>query len=296
MKKEKVDILVYTAMNDRHTVSRLFCISMKRFIDNFRLYSFKVFAVVSKQESVDMCNEFRFDSFMTENSPLGRKFNKGLEIAMERYDFKYVLIMGDDDILLDKAALYYHRAIQQNVFHGGFRSLYFWKPSEHKAMNYSYAARGLSENKLIGCGRIIHKEAIEAAGWRQDIQISRQVSQGRIIGKISPGFVYQFSHKITKYLCGMKFGKIAGEPYFRLWDDQQEKALDNESEMKLIFAGYMPNVITPRNEEPLAIDVKSGTNIWPFERYSEYGEDVNELELTRQLSSVENYYVDKMLR
>lgn len=296
MKKGKVDILVYTAMNDRHTVSRLFCMSMKRFIDNFRLYSFKVFAVVSKQESVDMCNEFKFDSFMTENSPLGRKFNKGLEIAMERYDFKYVLIMGDDDILLDKAALYYHRVIEQNVLYGGFRSLYFWKPSEYKAMNYSYTARGLSDNKLIGCGRIIHKEAIEAAGWRQDIQISRQISQGRIIGKISPGFVYQFSHKITKYLCDMKFGRIAGEPYFGLWDDQQEKALDNESEMRLIFAGYMPKVITPRNEEPLAIDVKSGTNIWPFERYSEYGEDVNELELTGQLSNVENYYVDKMLR
>ncbi|HNG68586.1 MAG TPA: hypothetical protein PLP63_06560 [Saprospiraceae bacterium] len=296
MKKGKVDILVYTAMNDRHTVSRLFCMSMKRFIDNFRLYSFKVFAVVSKQESVDMCNEFKFDSFLTENSPLGRKFNKGLEVAMERYDFNYVLIMGDDDILLDKAALYYHRAIKKNVLHGGLGALYFWKPSEHKAMNYSYTTRGLSDNKLIGCGRIIHKEAIEAAGWRQDIQISRQITQGKIMGKISPGFVYQFSHKISKYLCDMKFGRIAGEPYFGLWDDQQEKALDNESEMKLIFAGYMPEVITPKDESPLAIDVKTGANIWPFERYSEYGEDVNELELIGQISRSETQYIDENLR
>lgn len=292
---EKFDILIYTAMNNRHTISRLWCISIKSFIEEMKHFKIKVLAVVSEQESVDQCKEFGFDSVLTENKPLGRKFNYGLETALKAYDFEYMILMGDDDIFLPVAWQYYTMAISDKVKYGGLGSLYFWNPKTRQTLSYSYIDRGMSDIKLVGCGRLIHREAINAAGWYQEVQVKKHISKGKILGKLSPGWLYSFRAPVAKYLTDMKYVAPTDYIRFELWDNNQNSALDKESEIRLILAGYMPELIAPVSQR-MIVDIKSGTNIWPYDTYIEYGEDVNEIEVIGRIRKNELQYVDQFLR
>jgi hypothetical protein len=86
--------------------------------------------------------------------------------------------------------------------------------------------------------------------------------------------------------AGRLFSREAVELAFLdgvLWDKKANRSLDFISENRLIDLGFPPCKFG--EEAPYIIDIKSGVNIWGFERYRN-GEAVNYAELKNRLREV----------
>lgn len=284
MAKQKVKILVYTAMFNRPRISQLFAIAIKRFIadapDNV---SVEVFSTVSEKESESVCNANGITHFWHPNRPLGRKWNAGMQYCLTHLQFDYVLIMGDDDIISSKAWPLIMEKIEAGDHYFGFHGIYFVNSKNPQAARFSY--RGKSDNnKLIGCGRFISRQAITDAGFKTEIRFVDDFNHGLISAK-SGDTLLVFS-RYAEYLvkCGHAVYTATAE-IFALWRDSQESGMDHESETNLIQAGYFPSTI--ESKQPLMADIKSGQNIWPYHTRAALGTRVPYVEAISLLSKKE---------
>jgi hypothetical protein len=261
MAKQKIKILVYTAMFNRPKVSALFATAIKRFIaDAPKNVSVMVFSTVSEEQSMQVCLDNGFSYLYHENKPLGRKWNAGMRHCLNKFSFDYALIMGDDDIISSEAWPLIMEQIEDGNQHFGFQSIYFVNSEKPQAARFTY--RGKSDNnKLIGCGRFISKEALLAAGLKNEVKFVTDFSHGLITAK--QGDTLLVYSRYAEYLvkCGHAVYTATAEA-FALWRDSQDSGLDHESETNLIHAGYFPYAIhTPK---PLMSDIKSSQNIWSY--------------------------------
>jgi hypothetical protein len=64
----------------------------------------------------------------------------------------------------------------------------------------------------------------------------------------------------------------------------RNKALDSESHSRLTAAGYSCKVV-PTKRVPL-VDVKSGVNIWPFDRWRRHGNKCSDTDALWMVSDV----------
>jgi hypothetical protein len=268
MAKQKVKILVYTAMYNRPKVSALFATAIKRFIAEApKNVKVEVYATVSEPDSQIVCINNGFHYAKHPNKPLGRKWNAGMLFCLQKLNFDYALIMGDDDIISSNA----WPIIMEQIEHGnpyfGFQSIYFVNSEKPQAARFTY--RGKSDNdKLIGCGRFISKEALLAAGLKHEVKFIADFNHGLITAK--EGDTLLVYSRYAEYLvkCGHAVYTATAET-FALWRDNQDTGLDHESETNLIHAGYFPYAIhTPK---PLMADIKSSQNIWAYETRASRG-------------------------
>jgi glycosyltransferase involved in cell wall biosynthesis len=256
-------ILIYTAMNKRHNVSRLWAIGIKRFIDAApEGVECTVLVVASEDESVPLCKEFGFEIHRAPNSPLGKKFNSGLQYAMEKLPWDYCLLFGDDDLISSEAWAHYLPVMQQGYPYFGFNSIYFYSPGQQKARLFSYAMQGCPD-KLIGCGRGFRRDILDHVCWNATVMFRAPYTAG--------GCAFPANTKITMpvykadYLNKQKVAEIHSEqPYFAFWKDEQQKGLDNESEIRLLMNGFQPYVIET--------DVKTGMNLWGYDHFISMGQ------------------------
>lgn len=268
MAKQKIKILVYTAMFNRPRISSLFATAIKRFIaDAPANVKVEVFATVSESESMDVCIDNKFNYLYHENKPLGRKWNAGMLHCLRTFKFDYVLIMGDDDIISSEAWPLIMEQIEMGNHYFGFQGIYFVNSVKPQAAGFTY--RNKSDNdKLIGCGRFISKQALLAAGLKQEIKFIADFSHGLITAK--QGDTLLVYSRYAEYLvkCGHAVYTATAET-FALWRDGQDSGMDHESETNLIQAGYFPHAI--HTTKPVMADIKSGQNIWAYETRARRG-------------------------
>lgn len=276
-------VLIYTAMNTRHTVSELWCFGINRFIaaapDGVEC---SVLAVISETESEVLLRRFGFGFVYSPNQPLGNKFNRGLTMALDAHDFDYLMLMGDDDLISVEAWSYYLPLMQSGMTYFGFHSIYFYSPAEAKAVAFDYRSTGPT-NKLIGCGRMFHRSALEAVAYQLPVTFNRpytvagaNFAQGETVWLP----VYQ-----AEYFIKMGLAQPKGDVEVRLWNPTQQRGLDNESEVRLLLNGYMPFAIdTPR---PMMTDVKTEANIWSFNNFISVGTHCSVGEATSFFGSAE---------
>lgn len=248
-------------MYNRAKVSELFCLSIERIKKKYKSkYTIKLHAVVSEEASKNVCVKYGATFTECENFPIGNKWNAGLLDALNRFDFDYVLIMGDDDIMSNDLLRMYSPYIRRGEDYFGVNSIYFYSPSMESALSFEYKDKG---NKLMGCGRMISRKAITKAGYQIMIEPTKNFCYYGIsfIGgqpKTIP--LYQ-----AEYLQKMNFVKIISNCAFQLWSANQNNGLDMQSEMNLLFNGFPPLLI--ETDKPLITDVKTEQNIWKFTHF-----------------------------
>jgi len=274
-------VMIYTAMHGRHMVSRLWCEGVKRFIaESPSNILCDVFVVVDDHPSERLCIEYGFDYGWHSNDYLGKKFNAGLKNIMEWYTFDYLLITGSDDLIFTHAWDAYLPCIERKQDYFGFESIYFYSVEREEAIRFSYASAG-QPSRLVGCGRMISISALKNAVYYMKVQFRHDFHYAGINYRVGDQAV--FLSRIATYLCGAGHATPISN-HFGLWNDLQQHGMDNESEMRLIVAGYSPKVIF--SDMPFMIDIKTEENIWKYKTFN----FVNDIE---NLSEVFSYLGEK---
>lgn len=251
----------------------------------------EVLAVVTHQESVSLCKEFGFNCIQAPNNPVGAKFNRGMQYAIENIEFEYCIILGDDDIMCDSAWGYYSTAMRIGSDHVGFGNLYMWAPKDKIALKYEYGTK-YSKRKLVGCGRMLSYEALVGAGVKQSIQIQKTFpgSLGLVYRKTK---TYSLPIVQAEYFIQMGWATPVALPGYELWSNTQDTGLDNECELSLLSCRYYPHrIITPN---PVMVDIKTEKNIWPIKRYQKISIAVKEDDAKSLLSAKEIDYIQSFL-
>lgn len=257
-------ITVFTCFHLRHDISRLF-------IERTQSLGLKLFAVTSTEdpESAEMCREYGVDYVIHKNSPLGAKWNKGIEHALFQSD--YVVIMGSDDLMTQSYLDAVIPKMAEGVPFGGIDSIYMVEHgNESKAAVLKY--KGVK--KMLGCGCFISSKALRSVATRVKV---------RYTGSIDKGFVKTPTLQIALARHLEATGKcvIASTPFYELWQPEQNKGLDNTRDLQMALMGYEPLVIeTPT---PTIVAVKSGTNIWSYDKVMRFWAEPCEYELVKPL-------------
>lgn len=249
-------ILVYTCMFNRPQISDLFLTNMEKVKQYISLWAeLDIFACVTGADSAQVCRDHGVTFFEHENEPLGLKWNAGMERAIKYNDFDYVMIMGDDDLMNPHLMDLYQPLMQEGVHYFGVGSIYFYSALQNKAIEFSYN----QPDKLIGCCRMISREALTTTGFMVEVQARRDIRSFNMIKNQK----YSIPAHIANYLSALRLVYMGGKPYFNLWDQYANKGLDNASELALISAGYYP--VKVKTPYVMVTDIKSGQNIWKYE-------------------------------
>lgn len=274
MRKQKV--LMIAAMHKRPLISELWCISATKalaYSNKNTHISAQAVAIVSDQESQDMCSRYNIPTIVTVAAPVGRKFNEGFCKALERYEFDYLISIGDDDIFPPNILEFYDFAMEENLPYFGTDQVFFYDAFRDEAMRFRYA---YSAPKLMGAGRMFRRDALERAGWKVTVSARQTRTYSGLV--LRRGIAITIPEYKADYIIGMKVADKFQPRKFSLWRDDQVNGLDHESEMSMVMAGYVPVVLERQwvekmksiGDGPFFTDVKSNVNIWSFDHFRKF--------------------------
>lgn len=153
-----MQILTYIPVWKRPEITRLCYESLQR------TYSiapdwlkFQTVIVASNKEDAALAQEYGFDVFMFDNKPVGRKFNRGLEYALEAHNWDYLFQLNSDDILSVDFWTLLTPYIERKMFFFGVDRVYFYDSVTKDMREFNYS---------MGCGiRFIRRDIVERAGF-----------------------------------------------------------------------------------------------------------------------------------
>lgn len=226
--ESKFKVIVFTPVWGRHEILELCAEGVKRIQKYAPEYiEIEPFCMVSNDEDEALIQYFGFPYIRTENKPLGRKHNAGLE-ALRSKDFDYILQLGSDDLITDRYLNYAYTGMCLDWDLFGVTKLYFCEPESKRACMFSLSTQ---ESTLIGAGRFISHRAIEKLNYK-------------------------------------------------LWPDSINRGLDMTSQANLATIGVSPKIL---NLDHIGVmDVKSDTNIWPYETFGRLYPKVEYLEAIKE--------------
>lgn len=220
-----------------------------------------IFAVVSEDWAEELCKKYKADYIRTPNTPLGKKFNTGLEAALKK-DFDYLMTFNSDTLINPELLQVYKYHMEQNTGLIGVDKVYFVQDGKAKHVDYQL--------QIIGAGRMISREALE---------VSKQVKVRflkSVCGVISGHPTEEKYIPVHRAINGDRSGilEIIGEPTTMLWDDDRERGLDGNSNGKLL-GDFVTNKCIDIGKNPYVIDLKGKENIWKYEDINGEESDYN---------------------
>ena len=208
--------------------------------------------VISEESMIGLCEKYGIRWTFYKNDPLGEKKNHGLNEAM-KLEWDYLLEIGSDDLVKDELLELYEPYFgKYDLFGTKDAVIINSKDGE---------CRRLKSDTTYGLGRCISRKVIENICYGVDvIALENIVQRGRSVASGQKGF---FKVAVAKELEGLGRVKIIGEPRYRLWKDEINKGLDNNSDFFLMTQGIGHRAI--KTDKPLCIDIKGDDNIWKFD-------------------------------
>lgn len=220
-----------------------------------------IFAVVSEDWAEELCKKYKADYVRTENTPLGKKFNVGLEGALKK-DFDYLMTFNSDTLINPELLKIYEHYMNQGIGLIGVDKVYFIQGKECKRVDY--------QEQIIGAGRLISKDALKVA---KQVKVRFLNSVSGVIGGYPSEEKYIPVHRAIGFeKSGMI--EIIGEERIMLWNDDKQRCLDGNSNMKMIHDGVSNKCIDTGNH-PYVGDLKSDENIWKYEDLNGVPADYN---------------------
>jgi len=283
--KMKPKILLLTQMHQRPAISELFCMSALRLQEASRQkFDITIVSLVSDAPSEAVCRKYSIDMIFTCAGPLGKKMNTGITLLLKNYQFDYLLKIDDDDIVSSNLLEVYTPFIKKGVPLFGVKQVYFLDAANNQALFYKYP---YTVAKLMGCGKMISRTALERTGWQSTIKPKNNYKHLGV--QFYADRPITIPHYQAHYMVEMKYADMVSSPKFNLFNDEQTMGLDFVSEMNFVFNGYDPvEVVT---EKPLFTDVKTNVNIWKFADYATVGKHVPVSEATAHWSIQEREYL-----
>jgi hypothetical protein len=264
-----MNLTILTCMHLRYDVSRLFCIGLHRFIMQAPIpINIRVVAAVTDQTSADICKEFDFDFVITENKPIGRKWNVALHKAMVCEEYQqpaYVMIMGDDDLIASEIWPQAWAHMQKQTPYFGIQGCMYLDTATGAACSFTYT----QPNKVMGAARWISAEIIKRTSFMVNSRFTVDSRVGDIYYQMGqsywiPNHIHQYLHSLGKVIA------CKGEAKIEHWDNHLLKGLDNCSECNIAFrTGELAQIITPPDGKFYLMDCKSSQNIWAYRKISQ---------------------------
>lgn len=218
-------------MYKRPKISSIFFESMERL-------NIPVIAGVSEEESLSVATKYGAEIVITDNHPLGRKWNRTIQHAMSRIgNWTHLLIMGDDDILLPEFLPAIGKYPDEPLL--GVSQMYITEPATKRAVRFEY-----KNGVAIGSGRVIRRDVLEKIGgelfdptleYGLDLSADHKLFQyGRHMPKI-------IDNNVRPMLTGLKsstniwpyekFEIYESVPYFQALEGMGEKELKMINEL-----------------------------------------------------------------
>ena len=173
MQNTAIKILVFLAVWKRPEITEICFMGLKR-LQKVPGFQVKLFAVISEESMIPLCEKYGVDWCITKNSPLGAKKNYGLSQAM-RKDFDYMLEIGSDDIIKDD--LLYNYSWDRDVMALWDFAVLNTKDGQCKRISKHHG--------FYGSGRVISKKALESIGnlWPDKIERALDNNSTMILAK-----------------------------------------------------------------------------------------------------------------
>jgi hypothetical protein len=243
-------ILFFLAVWKRPEITEICFMGLNR-LKRAGLFPVDFLAVISEESMKPLCKKYGIDYVMHENQPLGRKKNFGLTQAFKK-DWDYLIELGSDDVLKTELLEVYRP--------------YFDKHEVLLMNNFCYLnsedldCRITGGSISYGLGRAISREALERAARGVEVEaLEHLMSPGRSTEKGKRGF---FPKSTADQMEHIGQARITSGEEYRLWNNDATKGLDNNSNFFLARNGALSKKVMC--DLPLAIDIKSDVNIWPF--------------------------------
>jgi hypothetical protein len=244
-------MLIFLAAWKRPEITEICFMGINRLRKNSRL-PIETLCVISEESMIGLCEKYGIRWTFYKNDPLGEKKNHGLNEAM-KLEWDYLLEIGSDDLVKDELLELYEPYFgKYDLFGTKDAVIINSKDGE---------CRRLKSDTTYGLGRCISRKVIENICYGVDvIALENIVQRGRSVASGQKGF---FKVAVAKELEGLGRVKIIGEPRYRLWKDEINKGLDNNSDFFLMTQGIGHRAI--KTDKPLCIDIKGDDNIWKFD-------------------------------
>lgn len=243
-------ILIFLAAWKRPEITEICFMGINRLKKRFPIDSL---CVISEDSMIPLCEKYGIRWTMHENLPLGAKKNHGLNEAM-KLEWDYLIEIGSDDLVKDELIELY-----QQYF--GKYDCFGTKDSIVINSETGECIR-LKSDTPYGLGRCISRKVIEQHCLGVDV-LARQhlLKVGASVPQGQKGF---FNPNEAEESEKLGHCEVLTKPKYRLWKDEINKGLDNNSNYFLITKGVGHKAV--KTNKPLTIDIKSKENIWPFNK------------------------------
>ena len=242
-------LLVFLAVWKRPEITKICFVGINRLIKNSRL-PIEAFAVISEESMIPLCKKYNINYTFYKNEPVGEKKNHGLNEAM-KLKWDYLLEIGSDDLVKDELIDLYEPFLgKYDLF--GTKDAIVIDSENGRCMR-------LNSDTTYGLGRCISRKALECAYGIDVLALEGIMASGRTTAKGQQGF---FKPEVARELETLGRVKLLGKPRYRLWKDDINKGLDNNSDFFFMKNGIGHRAI--KTTKPLVIDIKGPDNIWPY--------------------------------
>jgi len=242
-------VLIFLAAWRRPEITEICFVGLNRIKTRF---GYEALVVISEESMIPLCEKYGIKWTFYKNEPLGEKKNHGLNEAM-KLEWDYLLEIGSDDLIKDELIELY-----QPLF-GKFD--YFGTKDAIIIDSETGRCNRLKSDTTYGLGRCISRKVIEKHCYGVEILAKEHiVTRGRSTAKGSYGF---FTVPMAEELEKLGRLEIVGKPRYRLWKDEINRGLDNNSDYFLMTQGIGHKAV--KTNEPLTIDIKGKDNIWKFD-------------------------------
>jgi len=243
-------LLVFLAVWRRPEITEICFMGLNRLRKNSR-FPIETLAVISEESMIGLCEKYNIRWTFYKNEPLGEKKNHGLGEAM-KLEWDYLIEIGSDDLIKDEML---------ELYSGYFGKYEMFGTKDAIIINSENGeCRRLQSDTIYGLGRCISRKIFEKCCYVVEcLALTHIMAPGRTTaeGKIGHFLVAQ-----AEELEKLGRVKILGKPRYRLWKDEINKGMDNNSDFFLMTQGFDHKGVP--TDKPLSIDIKGADNIWPY--------------------------------
>lgn len=242
-------ILVFLAVWKRPEITEICFVGLNRLIKNSR-YPIEAFAVISEESMIPLCNKYKIKWTFYKNEPVGEKKNHGLNEAM-KLEWDYLLEIGSDDLVKNELI---------ELYAPNFGKYDLFGTKDAIVINSEDGmCRRLKSDTTYGLGRCMSRKAVGCAYGVDILALEHIMAIGRTTAEGERGF---FKVDMAEEQERLGRIKILGKPRYRLWKDDINRGLDNNSDFFFMKNGIGHRAI--KTDKPLCIDIKGDDNIWKF--------------------------------
>ena len=256
-------VLIYFAVHQRLEILKVCLAGIKRLQKHSTAIEYIPFAVCSTKKESTVLSHHGVQNIIHPNQPLGAKKNAGLRAAL-LLEWDYLLELGSDDLIHESLMDAYLTYMQSGVDFFGVRKVMFYDTISKQVAQWE-------NGFVIGAGRMIKRSVFTNVKNKVRIRILKHFANEHLLG--IPGREITVTHQTAADLTGCKMAEIIDEsPLFKLWDDEKQSGLDNNSMLTICSSGY--KLTTVPSEYWHVLDIKSAQNINGFEWFDAIDYDV----------------------